>query len=271
MKKVMAIVLLAGMMGGMFPASAELVVTMEITSEMPALVGEYFTGKVTLVNNGTEAVKLVKSKGHLWFIFTQVRFFVDTNSIPIEAQEAITSTRLNGIPYGDNTRERTKEDTDFAIDAKNDFIILPAGQSCEIPFEEVWFEALAYTLHTGKRIRCGAELYVQPDRWIPIVITPPLEFAKDAKTRLISPNFLSRTANKPLRLLRVNIGTNEFLYAGGKRILDLSPDDQVEQNDNTRITITHKDGTKTEITSGNVDSMVKQREEKRKAKQTTGD
>jgi len=272
MKKKIVMMLLGGITAGILPADAELTVTMEITSELPLLQGEYISGKVTLVNNGTEAVKLVKNKDKFWFVHTQVRFFVDTDTVPIKEQEIICGYPLHGIPYGDKLREAVRFDTNFAIDEERDFITLSVGQSHDFLFEGIGIDMLQF-FHINKRLPFKAEMYVQPDQWIPITITSPLEFAKDAKSKLITPNSILKAEKNPFYVARVNIGTNEFLRvsgSGNRRLIDLSPDDQVEQNDNTRITITHKDGTKTEITSGNVDSMVKQRQEKRKAKPTTG-
>jgi len=270
-KEIATILLLAGVTAGTLPADTELTVTMEITSDMPLLQGEYISGKVTLVNNGTEAVKLVKNKDDFWFVHTQVRFFVDTDTIPIKEQEVICGYPLHGIPYGDKLREAIISDTNFAIDQERDFITLSAGQSHDFSFEGIGIDMLQF-FHINKRLPFKAEMYVQPNLWIPITITSPLEFAKDAKSKLITPNSILIAEKNPFYVSRVSIGTNEFLRVSGRgnrRLIDLSPDDQVEQNDSTRITITHKDGTKTEITSGNVDSMVKQREEKRKAKLTT--
>jgi len=267
MKKVMAIVLLAGMMGGMFPASAELVVTMEITSEMPALSGEDIIGKIRLTNNGADEIKLVKNKDDFWFVFSQVYFFLD---MPIEEQQKVIPLSS----YRNKTRAFVKKETDSIIDKEGDFIILPTGQSCELPFDLFDFNPLEF-IHVNRRFSFKAELYVQPDRWIPITITPPLEVAKDAKIKQVTPQALLQTQAEAALVCHVKIGTNEFLYTRGKekdfRFFDLSPDDQVEQNDNTRITVTRKDGTKTEIATDKIDIFAKQREEKRKAKLATGD
>jgi len=272
MKKKIVMMLLGGIMAGILPADEELTVAMELISEMPALRVDGLSGKVVLVNNGREAIKLVKNTEKLpcEFVESQIRFFVDTNSVPINMQEAICGYPLHGIPYGNQSREDIKRRTEFIIDKKGDFIILPAGQSYESHFWDIEFDMLQY-FPFYKRLLFKAELYVQPDLWIPIKITTPLEFACDAKIKHITPNSMLKKEKTPLLAARVSIGTNEFLYAGGKRVLDLSPDDQVEQNDNTRIIVTRKDGTKTEISTDNIDIFAKQREEKRKAKQTTGD
>ena len=269
MKKVMAIVLLAGVTAGTLPADAELTVTMEITSEMPLLPREDIIGKIRLTNNGTEAVKLVKNKEDYWFVFTQVRFFLDFS---LEEQRQFISPPF-GIPYGNRSRAFVKKETDFIIDKQGDFIVLSTGQSCEFSFDEVEFPTLAF-IHVNRRFPFKAELYVQPDRWIPITITPPLEIAKDATFKWVTPHSVSQVQVKPVYVTRASIGTNEFLCASKDnnffRFFDLSPDDQVEQNNSVHITITHKDGTKTKIDMDKIDILAKQREEKRKAKLTTG-
>jgi len=263
MKKGIATMLLIGMTNGVLTAPVELVVKMEITSESPLLQGEGISGTIRLTNNGTEAVKLVKDKENFWFVFAQVRFFID---LPMKDQERAFGYPLHGIPYGNRSREEGKKLVDSVIDKQDDLsITLSAGQSCEFRFEEIDFDSVAY-FSTDKRLPLKAELYVQPDHWIPITITPPLEFAKDAKSKSITPDAIVKSEKNPFYVSRVSIGTTEFLRVSGdgnRRLIDLSPGDQVEQSSNTRITITHKDGTKTEITTDKVDDMVKQRHENR--------
>jgi len=265
MKKKIATMLLVGITAGILPADEELTVTMEITSEMPLLQGEEFSGKIRLTNNGTDAIKLVKNKDDFWFVSSQVRFFID---LPIKEQELAFGYPLRGVPYGNRSRADIKEETDSFIEG--DFTILPAGQSCEFTFDGIDFERVQF-LSTRERLPCKAELYVQPDRWIPITVTPPLELAKDATFNRVTPHAVSQAQAKSVYVTRVSIGTNEFLRAGGKRILDLSPDDEVEQKDSSLVTVTRKDGTKTEIATDKIDIFAKQREEKRKAKPATGD
>ena len=271
MKKGLATVLLAGMTVRMLSAPVELVVTMEITSESPLLQGEGISGTIRLTNKGTEVVNFVKNKEIFpsLFVATQIRFFAD---LPMEEQEVIYGSPLHGIPYGNMPRTTIKEETDFIIDKKREFTTLQAGQSCEFPFEDIDLEFLQF-FHVSKRLSIKAELYVQPDHWIPITITSPLEFAKDAKSKSITPDAIVKSEKNPFYVSRVSIGTNEFLRVSGdgnRRLIDLSPDDEVEQNSNTRITITHKDGTKTEITTDKVDGMVKQRQENRLKRVKTG-
>jgi len=171
-------------------------------------------------------------------------------------------------------RFNIKEEVDYVVQNRDDkhFVILKKGESFEADFI-----AREVTVPHGaekKRVPIVAELYLSPDKWVPVEVRPPISVAGDAKFTPLTPIETGPAWDRTsVRLTRVQIGTNEFLHAKLNsavpflRLADLHPDDVVVHS-NKMITITQKNGTVRTITETDIPRISAERaEEKRKARQ----
>ena len=266
-------IIMSGIMLAMFNLYSEpkpnVEAIMYVDTEMPCLKEfERLSGRIVIRNNGEDEVKLLKREPH-WsnmLVYEQLYLFPD-----ISVQEA--RTFYAGPEWGlagEPSRSRIKYVVDSCVQSNEDIITLKKGESFEVNFVDRKIEPPAFQFHNPrKRIAFNTELYLQPDTWIPIEVHPPIEVAYDAKYTLVT----EKGDNNNAWVTRVQIGTNEFLYAKlnsavpSLRLADLHPDDVVVHS-NKVITITQKNGKVRTIPEADIPRISAERtEEKRKARQ----
>jgi len=239
---------------------------MYLDTEMPCWRGQMLDGRIVIRNNGDDDIKLMKSEmSPAHFVYGQLYIRMDVSEEEEMRLSAKPATRWI-------TRFRIKENTDYEVQEGGGFVTLQKGESFETDFA-----AREVTVPHGAgnmRVPMVAELYLSPDRWVPVEVRPPISVAGDAKFTPLTPIETGPEWDRTsVRLTRVQIGTNEFLHAKLNsavpflRLADLHPDDVVVHS-NKVITITQKNGTVRTIPEADIPRISAERaEEKRKARE----
>ena len=233
---------------------------MYLKTEMPCLHRQMLDGRIVIRNNGDEDIKL--QQGPVLrdlLVHSQLYIRMDVTEEEEMRISARPATRWM-------KRFDIKESTEYEIQEGGNFVTVKKGETFEVDFS-----TRQVTVPHGagnKRVTMVAELYLSPDKWIPVEIRPPLVVAGDEKTIGIT----SRTRNKVNEpwVYRINIDTNSVLYMAVERtgydLADLNLDDVVTHS-NKVITITQKDGKVRTILEADIPRISAERTEgKRKAR-----
>jgi len=242
---------------------------MYLDMEMPCLANESLSGRIVIRNNGDGDIKLLRRMPNFPDMLVHQQLYVRMD-VPEEEE-----MRMGAKPAMRwRARSYIKEDTDYEIQEGGGFVTLKKGESLEVNFQ-----GREVTVPHGaenKRVTMVAELYLSPDKWIPVEIRPPLVVAGDAKLTFLSHIKAGShyDENAPW-VYHAKIDTNEVLFVKEKRVhrrlSDLHPDDIVTYS-NKVITITQKDGKVRTIPEADIARVSAERaEEKRKARQQKGE
>ena len=249
--------------------SVDVEAVMYLDTEMPCLPkeSEGLSGRIVICNKGNDDIKLLKSVVNPDDVVHSQLYL-----LPNISQEERTFYVGLESDFGRPTRTALKNSVDYCLQKNGWFIFLKKGEFFEVEFDGREIETAGLLLHASyarKRIPFKVELYLSPDTWIPVEVHPPIEIAYDAKYTQVT----EQGDNNSTRVTRVQIGTNEFLWAKANpampslRLADLHPDDVVVHS-NKVITITQKNGKVRTIPEADIPRISAERaEEKRKARQ----
>ena len=238
-------------------AAANVEAVMYLDTEMPCLTFEKLSGKIIIRNNGDDEIKLMARPDFPEMVFCfQCFVFAD---ISVEEEKRMTA-RPAESPI---IRQRIKNGIDHVVRNNEDIVTLKKGESWEADFKENEIKVPHGAF--DRRLPFVVELYLSPDTWVPVKVHPPIVVACGAKFTSLS-DAEAGDDREAARVVRVQIGTNEFLWARARsatrseRLADLRPDDVVTHS-NKVITITRKDGTVRTIPEADIARVSAERKE----------
>ena len=267
------IVMLVGIAQLLF-AETSVEAIMHLDTEMPCLPYEKLSGRILIRNNGDDNIQLAGRVDDFLDMLIYFQLYLSAN---VSVQEIRTFYAGDERSLeGDPSRSTIKRCIDSWIQRNENIMTLKKSETLGVEFSKLEIKESALLRHAGysrKRIPFKAELYLSPDKWIPVEVHPPIEIAYDAKFTPLTPIETGPEWDRTsVRLTRVQIGTNEFLHAKLNsavpflRLADLHPDDVVIHS-NKVITITQKNGTVRTIPEADIPRISAERaEESRKAR-----
>jgi len=245
---------------------------MYLETEMPCRQGQTLSGKIVVRNNGNEDIQLLKSAVNPDnLVRSQICLFTNFSEQERKSFSDAHAAHV-GLDARDPPRDIVKLNVDYEIENNHTgyFITLKKGEAFELKFEGRMMQIPFLLLGGGnRRVPIGAELYLSPDKWVPVEVHPPISVACYVKPIGIT-RAARYNADEPW-VYRINIGTNSSLYMALDRtrydLADLNLDDVVTHTNKT-ITITQKDGKARVITEADIPRISAERTEaKRKARE----